>query len=407
MGSAIKADKWSSDPKDNLKGIKICIIATVPFYMVSQLKAQAEYMRDMGIIVVLVSSDGPELSKLELGCGLSHEIVEIPRSINLRKDFTALIRLIRVFRNHEFDIVHSTTPKAGLLSAIASFLVQVPVRLHTWTGQPWVTLKGPMRKVLQLADKIIGRLNTHCYADSESQRQLLVNSGIIPFGKIDVIGHGSLAGVDLDRFDPGRWSMPLKQRIKQELLIGPDSKVIVFVGRITREKGIGELISAFCQLLDLNYDVHLLLVGPLDQDRGGTGSIQLSDIKKYPKISYIGYTELPEQYMAIADIFCLPSYREGFGTTVIETAAMEVPTVGTKINGLIDAIVEGETGILVPSHDDKALLVGLRQLLDDPDLAYQMGIKARQRCIQKFDKNTINKKLLEEYIRILKKAPKE
>ena len=122
------------------------------------------------------------------------------------------------------------------------------------------------------------------------------------------------------------------------------------------------------------------------------------------RIHFVDYTSIPEQYMAAADVFCLPSYREGFGTTVIEAAAMGIPTIGTYINGLIDAIVNGETGILVPSHDDRALLQALKQLLDDPDLTYQMGKAARQRCVRKFNANIVNKKMAEEYMRLLKKT---
>lgn len=388
--------------RDNLRGINICRISTVPFYIVSQLKMQVEYMRDIGMKVVLVSSGGPELSEIDLSRGLSHEKVEILRSLRPWKDFVAFLKLIKVFRKYKFDIVHSTTPKAGLLSAIASFLVRVPVRLHTWTGQQWVTLKGPIRWFSRIADKLVGILNTRCYADSESQRQFLVNERVIAPEKIEVIGNGSLAGVDLNRFNPKRWPLSKKQQLKKDLSINPDSKVLIFVGRITRDKGILELISAFRKLLHLDYDVHLLLVGPLDQDRGGTGSIRLTDIEQYPKTQYLGYTGCPERYLAISDIFCLPSYREGFGTTVIEAAAMGIPTVGTHINGLTDAIVNGKTGILVPSRDDRALLEALRQLLDDPDLVCRMGKTARQKCIQQFDANIINKKVAEEYLRILK-----
>ena len=209
--------------KDNLKGIKICRIATVSFYMVSQLKTQVEYMRDIGMKVVLVSSDGPELSEIDMGSGLSYEIVEIHRSIRPWKDFAAFIKLIQIFRKHKFDIVHSTTPKAGLLSAMASFLVRVPVRLHTWTGQQWVTLKGPMRWVSRFADKLIGILSTRCYADSKSQSQYLIDEKIITSRKIEVIGCGSLAGVDLGRFDPDRWPLSANQQLRKELLINEDS----------------------------------------------------------------------------------------------------------------------------------------------------------------------------------------
>lgn len=389
--------------KTGIKDIKVCRVSTVPFFIVSQLKSQIEYLRDIGMNVVLVASDGPEWSEIELGHGLSQEIVEIPRSLRPLKDLVAFIRLIRVFRKHKFDVVHSTTPKAGLLTAIAAFIVRVPVRVHTYTGQRWLTLKGPMRWISRLADKIIGILNARCYADSKSQRQFLVDERIITSEKIAVIGHGSLAGVDLDRFNPRLLSASMKRKLKESLAINPGSKVITLIGRITRDKGIPELISAFRKLLQKKYDVDLLLVGPLDQDYRGTGSDYFLEVKRCPRTHYVGYTVSPEYYLAISDVLCLPSYREGFGTVVIEAAAMGIPTIGTHINGLIDAVVDGKTGILVPSHNDQALLEALSQLLDNPDLAYQMGKAARQRCVRNFDADIVNKKVAEEYISILKK----
>ena len=391
----------SRNLKNNLKGIKICCVSHVPFHLVSHLKAQVEYLRDIGMDVVLVSSAGPELSRIKLGAGLSHEIVEIPRLLKPWKDLMALIRLINIFSKHKFDIVHSTTPKAGLLSSIAAFLARVPVRLHTWTGQQWVTLHGPLRWFCRSADKVIGILNTRCYADSESQRRFLVSEKIVAHDKIGVIGHGSLAGVDLKRFDPGRWSPAEKQRLKQELSISSDSRVIVFIGRITRDKGVLELIAAFNKLLNLKYAADLLLIGPFDQECGGVSSINLTDKDKCKNIHYLGYAESPERYLSIADIFCLPSYREGFGTTVIEAAAMGIPAVGTRINGLVDAVADNETGILIPSHNDEALMGAIKKLLDDPDLLHKMGKAARHRCIQLFDADLVNKNLAKEYVRLL------
>lgn len=395
MSDSAITEKWKFNK------VKICRTATVSYYLVSQLKAQVEYLRDIGINVVLVSSDGPELSKLDTGRGLTHEVVDIPRSLKPWKDIAVLLAFIKIFRKHKFDIVHSTTPKAGLLTAIAAFLLRVPVRLHTWTGQRWVTLKGPLRWASRISDKIIGYLNTRCYADSNSQRKFLLDEKIIVPHKLDVIGHGSLAGVDLSCFDPGRWTQSEKKELKHELSIGPSAKVLIFVGRITREKGIFELVSAFQKLVHKGYDVDLLLVGPRDQDCGGSDSICLSKIDQCPRIHYTGYTKSPERYLAISDILCLPSYREGFGTVVIEAAAMGIPTVGTQINGLIDAVDDGKTGFLVPSRDERSLCLALIKMLDDPNLIQRMGNAARQRCIKQFDADLVNKLIVEEYFRLL------
>ncbi len=352
--------------------------------------------------VVLVSSEGPEWSMVNEGPGLRIKKVDIPRSLKPWSDLLALIKLTLFFLTHRFDIVHSTTPKAGLLTALAAFLSGIPVRIHTFTGQRWVTLNGPERWISRAADKLIGALNTRCYADSRSQARFLVAEGLLSAGKIGVIGQGSLAGVDMTRFDPDRFSSAEKRQLRQSLSIAASSKVLIFVGRISPDKGIVELVSAFGELQKMKYDVDLVLVGPQDQDRGGSGSLDLDDAGRSSRIHYVGYTECPESYLAISDIFCLPSYREGFGTVVIEAAAMAIPTVGTMINGLIDAIVDGETGILIPPRDERALLWALKRLLDHPEELSRMGKSARRRCLRHFDARQVNERLAEEYLTVLK-----
>jgi len=400
------SDEKTSDSNEELKkclkNLKICRIATVPYFMVSQLKSQAEYLKDLGMQVVLISSAGTEWSKISVGKGLSVKIINIPRSLAPLQDFIALLRLIFFFSRQHFDIVHSTTPKAGLLSAIAGFITGIPIRLHTFTGQPWISLKGVMRWASCAADKLLGVLNTKCYADSGSQMEFLIAEGIIPADKIDVIGQGSLAGVDMRRFNPDRWPLSVKQEIRQNLGISASSRILVFIGRICPDKGIVELTTAFHELLQMDYDVDLLLVGPRDQDCGGDRSLNLNKVGECSRIHNTGYTECPEQYLCISDIFCLPSYREGFGTVVIEAAAMGLPTVGTKIYGLTDAVVDGKTGLLVPPRNPQELFLALKKVLDDPQMLKAMGSAARTRCFEHFDARIVNANVAREYMRILK-----
>lgn len=391
--------------RDNLKGIKLCRVVTVSYALTVHLKFQVNYLKDLGMNIFLISSDGPELNDLGICDTIRHEVVEIPRSLKPVTDITVFIKLAKIFRKYKFDIVHSITPKAGLLTSVAAFMAGVPIRLHTFTGQPWVNLKPPLRWFAQYADKLIGFLNTKCYADSDSQRRFLIDNRIISSEKIGVVGAGSISGVDLDRFDSGKFDLPEKNQLKRKLSISLSAKIITFIGRIAKDKGIRELISAFNELLKLGYDTELLLVGPLDKDCGGNGDFNVTPMRECSKIHYIGYTASPEKYLAISDIFCLPSYREGFGSVVIEAAAMGIPTVGTNIYGLVDAVVDGETGILVPSGNDRALIDALKHLLDNPEKLQMMGKAARQRCLQYFDANIINKKVAEEYASILK-APK-
>jgi len=370
--------------------------------MKNHLKSQAEYLRDKGMKVVLISSYGPEIHQINLDNDLIYEEIEISRQIHPVKDLLTLIKIIRAFREQRFDIVHSTTPKAGLLSSVAAFITGVPVRIHTWTGQPWVTLTGLKKLVTMSADMLIGLLSTKCYADSPSQREFLIQKRIIHHRKIKVISKGSISGIDLERFHPGRFTGAQKTTIKVDLGLSKSSEIVTFIGRINKDKGIFELISAFIKIINQGYDTDLLIIGPLDQNSEGQGFVNMKEyIKDYPRIHYLGYHKNPEKYLSITDIFCLPSYREGFGTTVIEAASMGIPAIGTKINGLVDAIIDGETGLLVPLKSVSGLVAGLKRLLDNPQEREEMGYQARLRCIQNFDKNIINELMRKEYLNLL------
>jgi len=306
-----------------------------------------------------------------------------------------------LFWKHKFDLVHSTTPKAGLLAAICGWIARVPVRVHTFTGQQWVTMSGPLRWISRWSDWLIGKLNTRVYADSTSQRQYLIDQHIVNPDSIGVIGSGSLAGVDVNRFNRGRFSQIECTNLRVELGVETGSVVIVFIGRITQEKGIHELIEACKRLRNEKLKLSLILIGPMDREldgsRGtGDGSSEMFG-SRLPWIHIVGYSDTPERYLAASDIMALPSYREGFGTVVIEAAAMGVPTVGTSITGLSDAIVNEVTGLMVPPRDTGALTDALRRLVVDPELRDRLGTSARRRCLQLFDSNLVNLKLVEEY----------
>ena len=382
--------------------LRLARVATVPYFVVSQLSAQLDAIVRSGMDVTVISSYGPELGKLKSGAlPLRIITVEIARSISLMKDVRALWQLFWLFRRERFDIVHSTNPKAGLIAAIAGLFAGVPVRLHTFTGQPWVSLHGPLRWVARWGDSLIGRLNTQCYADSESQRQFLVEQGVISPHRVSVIGAGSVAGVDLERFNATRFSDQDCAQTKVKLGIPADAPVLLFVGRITADKGVRELLAAFHEIKQTGSRAHLVFVGPFDVERSAGNEIMRGDIDDIPDTHVVGYTDQPEVYMAIADISCLPSYREGFGTVVIEAAAMSVPTVGTDIYGLSDAVVNGETGMLVPPRDSIALMRALSSLLDNPVRCDAMGAAGRRRAEKLFDAKQVNERVIAEYRRLL------
>lgn len=391
-----------SNFKLSTRTMRIARVSTVPFFVLTQLGAQINTLKKSGAIVTVITSPdvlSKNLSELD---GVEFIPVNISREINPIRDFLSLVSLVKIFHSKNFDIVHSTTPKAGLLCAIAGRIAGVKIRLHTFTGQPWATMHGFKKSLLKFCDSVIGILNTHCYADSDSQKKFLIEHRVIRRSNISVLGAGSIAGVDLERFNSLRYSKEDIKRIKDGICIPQNSAVILFVGRITPEKGISELIQSFSKVLDNNIDVYLVLVGPYEED-GQLIVDSISDTKVSERVRSVGFSSQPENYMAVADILCLPSYREGFGTVVIEAAAMGVPTIGTNIYGLTDAIVHGETGLLVPVGDEVALALAIKSLLANRSYLEKMSIAARIRAVEFFGSEGYSEMLIKEYEAFFKK----
>lgn len=384
-----------------LMGVRIVYITSTPFFLVTQLKGQVLRSQGAGMHVTVMTSMGDELDSMPWSATLGHIVVDIRRRPAPLRDMLALFQMVRLLRRLNVQIVHSTTPKAGLLTAIAAWLARVPIRIHTFTGQPWVTMTGLLRFVSIMSDKLIARLNTRCYADSPSQSQFLIEQKIIKTDKMFTVGTASLAGVDMRRFSQERYSDAERAALRSELGVANNAVVLIFVGRITREKGVFELLSAVRELRRQEYVVNLLLLGPLEIEKAVEADTLLKIIGDLPEVRWLGYIKAPERYLAIADILCLPSYREGFGTSVVEAAAMAVPTVGTRINGLSDAVVDGKTGLLVPTRDAPALAHAIRKLLNNPEMRQQMGEAARKRCAEEFDSCVINQRWMEEYVELL------
>lgn len=385
-----------TDVDGRLQGVRIARVSTVAFFVETQLRAQISAIVQAGAQVTVVASE-EGLSRTSPGS--RYVSIEIPRKIDPVKDLVALIRLWAFFRHSAFDIVHSTTPKAGLLCCLAAKLAGVPVRLHTFTGQPWVGMTGIKRLLSKGSDRLIALLNTHCYADSHSQKDFIVESGIARPEQISVLGAGSLAGVDLQRFDPERFSDEGKLGLKAEFGIPPQAQVLLFVGRLARDKGIVELLAAFRAVLARGANAFLVILGPNETDVDALLDDLSAEVRE--RLVMPGFSDEPERFMSIADILLLPSYREGFGTVVIEAAAMGVPTICTDIYGLADAIVNGETGLLVPVRNVERLAAAIDSLLLAPVLRWDMGRRARARIEREFSSRRVNELVIGEYIDLL------
>jgi glycosyltransferase involved in cell wall biosynthesis len=313
--------------------------------------------------------------------GLTVRLVPFPieRGISLRRDVSALIQLIRLFRRERFDVVHSMNPKAGLLAMVAAAIARTPVRVHTFTGQVWVTRRGFSRFVLKQLDRVIAASATIILIDSTSQRDFLLAQGVVRDDNSAVLGHGSVCGVDGHRFRPDRET---RDRLRQQLGIGSDDVVLLFAGRLKRDKGVLDLARAFATIADARADVRLLVVGPDEEQLRPLLTAAVG--RHVDRLHLVDLTHEPESFMAASDVLCLPSYREGFGSVIIEAAAVGLPAVASRIYGIVDAMQEGRTGLAHPAGDVKAIATTLLRLLADPQLRSRLGTAARQRALRDF-----------------------
>lgn len=305
--------------------------------------------------------------------------VRIERRISPWYDLAALITLIRQLHLGGYDAVVSVTPKAGLLAMLAAWVVNTPLRMHIFTGQVWATRKGFSRMLLRFLDRLTAMLATDVLADSESQRQFMIAEGVVSDARSTVLAHGSICGVDVQRFRPDEQA---RRAIRAAQGIADSDVLLLFLGRLNPDKGVLDLGVAFAGLAAMYEHVHLLFVGP--DEASMRTSLESCCKPVAARLHFVNYTNTPERYMAAADIFCLPSYREGFGTVVIEAAAVGVPAVASRIYGLTDAVLDSETGLLHEPHDVDDLRSALARLIRDPALRKRLGATARKRALRHF-----------------------
>ncbi len=368
---------------------KLCYIATIPAVVHAFLRPHIQAAAGKYQITVICNAADKHLLD-----GIDARIVFLPitRKPSLWNDVSVGLHLAVLFRREHFDIVHSIMPKTGMLAMFAAWLAGVPVRMHTFTGQVWATKRGTSRIFFRLLDKLIANFATCALADSPSQREFLIGEHVLTRRKAKVIGAGSICGVDTARFHPDDAT---RRTLRRDLAIAADAQVILFVGRLNRDKGMLDLAQAFHALNKNNSNVELLLVG--DEEDVSFAQIQQICASARHKLHHVKFTPTPEHYMAAADIFCLPSYREGFGLTIIEAAACGLPAVASRIYGITDAVVDGDTGVLFEAGNVGQLTLALQKLLTDAMLCQAMGERARARASKDFSSASITSAMVALY----------
>ena len=369
---------------------KIAIIVTAPIAVKIHLFDLVESLKEDYSVFIMTN-----LSKVndEFLNYLPRDVTlidtKMEREINLFKDLRSLFILILNLKKKNIELSFSLTPKAGLLASLASFVSLIPVRIHVFTGQVWLTKSGLRRFILKGLDRLIYSLSTKVLIDSTSQRDFLLENNIVKEKKSLVLGSGSFCGVDTLRFIP---SDEHRISMRKKYNLSPDQIVYLFVGRLKKDKGVFELIESFSHLRAVHKNINLWLLGP---DEENIKNQILSDKMSKEGIEFIPFSPNPELFMNAADIFCLPSYREGFGTVIIESASCGIPAIGTRIYGLKDAIEDGITGLLVGVKEIESLKHAMERLLQDHEMRKKMGETARIRAKEEFDQRKVIKRILE------------
>lgn len=360
---------------------------SIKAFMLPHIKALSSF-----VPVQVLANSHESNALMQQNVNVAIDFVPIVRPISLWRDLQSLWILYWRFKRDSPLAVHTITPKAGLLGLMAAWMARVPVRVHCFTGQVWVTRKGLLRRLLKEADRLIASMATDVLVDSSSQRDFLIEQGIVTCERSSVMGYGSICGVNTERFCPNKLNRKI---VRRELRSSSDSTVCLYLGRLNRDKGVLVLANAFAQVAGKYPKVELWVVGPDEGDY----FLQMEKLfgNSINQVRRVEFTANPERFMQAADLFCLPSYREGFGSSVIETGACGVPALVSRIYGLTDAVVEGQTGWMHMAGDVQDLSKQLDYLLTNPAELAVKGKAARQYVETFFAEEIVTDAMLKFY----------
>lgn len=373
--------------------MKVIRISTIPLSLNVLLKGQLRFLKRY-FDILGVSSSGPLLDEVSVREGIRVSKVEMERGISPFRDVISLIRLYLLFKREKPTIVHSITPKAGLLSMVAGKFAGVPIRIHTFTGLIFPSKQGFLQKILINMDKLLCSAATNIYPEGLGVRKDLISFKITS-KPLKILANGNVNGIDLEYYDVNNISEETRLALKSSLGIDENDFVFVFVGRLVGDKGINELIEAFSTLE--RSEVKLLLVGPFESDLDPVKENTQREIETNPNIISVGFQKDVRSYFAISDALVFPSYREGFPNVVMQAGAMELPAIVSNINGCNEIILEGVNGTIIPVKDSAAICVALLRLLDDKQYYNKLKANSRKMIADRYEQNVVWNALLEEY----------
>ena len=380
---------------------KLIRITTVPISFKVLLKGQLRFMASNGFDVKGVSSEGEDLKEVVENEGVVMKAINMSRKITPFQDLKSLWGMWNFLRKEKPQIVHTHTPKAGIIGMLAARLAGVPHRLHTVAGLPLMEATGIKRKILNFVEKLTYSSATRVYPNSKGLYDFILQNNFTQSNKLKIIANGSSNGIDTAFFSPDQVTEIERVTLIEKLNIQPDDFVFVFVGRIVSDKGINELIKAFSELQAAENNepagIKLLLVGGLENDLDPLNPETLAEINQNKDIISVGFQQDVRPFFAISDALAFPSYREGFPNVVMQAGAMGLPSIVSDINGCNEIIVEGENGLIIPSKNVEKLKEKMLTLAKDKNLYTKLKGNSRRMIENRYEQSVVWNALLEEY----------
>ena len=379
---------------------KLIRITTAPHSLKVLLAGQMKFMKEAGWDVLMISADGREINEVTKREGVPHHIIPLTRKFTPFKDLYCLWLLFRLFKKEKPDIVHSHTPKAGLLSMLAAKLAGVEVRIHTVAEMPYLVDEKKNSKVLIMRKKLTYQWATMIWSTSESLMKFILNERLVEESKVKIIGNGSSNGVDLTKFN--RSSLSENHLIAATMRISPSENdyLILVIGSLVKDKGIEDIVEAFLASKIVNYS-KLVLLGSFETDFNPIHGEIVRKIQDHPRIVHIDWTDHVPHYLAMADVLVHASHREGLSNVLLEAGAMQVPVICSDIVGNIDVVTNRKTGLVFPVKNKDILKEALEFAYVKRDFMQELADNLYQEVFDKYQRENMHKKLLENYQRIL------